>query len=257
MEAFVNAINTYGLFAVLVGVAVFLCYMFFKSRIEAREKREKQRLQIEAEDAAAKRERERDTAENERYNKLVDKVLEAINKGAIHTPKEQKEDRKLHELIQHNLDSLVTAGAIRAYYFVFHNGGRNVLGQSLLKMSITAESVARGDHIQIMARYQNIPRSMFTFGYKKLDEEGDYYILDVNNVESEDQASYNFLTEHGAKAALFRAAKSDDGLIIGFIGAEFDRTDIDFEEQKRNIARSASRIAGATIALNDELNLNN
>lgn len=256
MGNIISAINTYGFFTVLMGLVLWGIYTLIKSRIKSREKKEKQQLEIQEENARVQREMQRDAAENERYEKLVDKVLDAIHKGAVHTPKEQQADRRLHELIQHNLDSLVSAGAIRAYYFVFHNGGRNVLGQSLLKMSITAESVSRGDHVQIMARYQNIPRSMFTFGYKKLDEEGDYYILNVEDVAINDQASYNFLTEHGAKSALFRAAKSDDGLIIGFVGAEFDKIDLDFEEQKRNIARSTSRIAGATIALNDELNTN-
>lgn len=255
MEAFVNAINTYGFFAVLVGVAVFLGYMFVKSRIESREKREKQDLEIKKEDARAKREKERDAIENDRYDRLVKTLVDVIQRGPIHTVKEQEDDRNLHELIQHNLDSLVAAGAVRAYYFTFHNGGRNVLGHGLLKMSVFAESVSHGDHI--MGRYQSIPRSMFTFGYKKLDEIGDYYILNVNDVENEDQASYNFLTEHGAKAALFRAAKSDDGLIIGFVGVEFDTTDFNFEEQKTNVARSTSRIAGALLALHsDEYTIN-
>ena len=153
-------------------------------------------------------------------------------------------------MIQHHLDCLVEEGASRAYYFTFHNGGRNVLGHGLLKMSVSAESVSHGEHI--MARYQNIPRSMFTFGYKQLDEAGDYYILNVEDVINTDQASYNFLTEHGAKAGLFRAAKADDGLIIGFVGVEFDSLDFDFEKQKANIAKKTSRIAGAILAIHGD-----
>lgn len=265
MENIISAINTYGFFTVLMGFALWGIYALIRSKVRAREKREKQQLEIEAadalakrqkaeEDARIKRERQRDADENARYDKLVKTLVEVVQRGPVHTVKEQEDDRRLHELIQHNLDSIVSNGAVRAYYFTFHNGGRNVLGHGLLKMSVFAESVARGEHI--MGRYQSIPRSMFTFGYKKLDEEGDYYILNVDDVRETDQASYNFLTEHGAKAALFRAAKADDGLIIGFVGAEFDNVDFDFEMQKTNIARSTSRIAGFLLALNRDEGVN-
>lgn len=258
MENIISAINTYGFFTVLVSFAMWGVYAFVRSRINAREKKEKQKLEIEAadalakrqkaeEDARAKRERQRDADENARYDKLVKTLVEVVQRGPVHTVKEQEDDRRLHEFIQHNLDSLVEEGASRAYYFTFHNGGRNVLGHGLLKMSIFAESVGHGEHI--MGRYQSIPRSMFTFGYKKLDEVGDYYITNVEDVKDKDQASYNFLTERDTKAALFRAAKTDDGLIFGFVGVEYDQTDIDFEKQKANVARSTSRIAGAILTI--------
>lgn len=247
MDSVIGAINAYGFLTVLLAFVIWMLYSVVKSRIKARETKEKNELEIRQENARSEREKARDAQENERYDKLVKTVVEAIQRGPIHTVKEQEEDRRLHEVIQHNLDVLVADGATRAYYFTFHNGGRNVLGHGLLKMSIFAESVGHGEHI--MTRYQNIPRSMFTFGYKRLDEIGDYYITNVEDVKESDQASYNFLTERDSKAALFRAAKTDDGLIFGFVGVEYDRTDVDFERQKVNIARSTSRIAGAILAV--------
>ena len=250
MESIISAINTYGVFTVLIGFVLWGIYGIVKSRIKAKEKREKQQLDIQDEDARARREIERDNLENERYERLLKTIVEVIQRGPVHTVQEQEADRRVHEMIQHHLDCLVEEGASRAYYFTFHNGGRNVLGHGLLKMSVSAESVSHGEHI--MARYQNIPRSMFTFGYKQLDEAGDYYILNVEDVINTDQASYNFLTEHGAKAGLFRAAKTDDGLIIGFVGVEFDSLDFDFEKQKANIAKKTSRIAGAILAIHGD-----
>lgn len=250
MENIISAINTYGFFTVLMGFMLWGIYAIVKSRVKAREKKEKQQLEIEKENARAERELVRDAAEDERYDRLVKTLVEIIQRGPVHTVKEQEEDRRVHEMIQHHLDCLVAEGASRAYYFTFHNGGRNVLGHGFLKMSVSAESVARGEHI--ITKYQNIPRSMFTFGYRKLDEDGDYYILNVEDVENTDQASYNFLTEHGAKAAFFRAAKTDDGLIIGFVGMEFDNLDFDFEKQKVNIAKKTSRIAGAILAIHGD-----
>ena len=76
--------------------------------------------------------------------------------------------------------------------------------------------------------------------------------MNVEDIRNTDQASYNFLTEHGAKAGLFRAAKTDDGLIIGFVGVEFDSLDFDFEKQKANIAKKTSRIAGAILAIHGD-----
>lgn len=72
------------------------------------------------------------------------------------------------------MDCLVKEGADRAFYFTFHNGGKDAIGRGLLKMSMFSESVARGTHI--ISGFQNVPRSMLPVVYKKLDEIGDYYI---------------------------------------------------------------------------------
>lgn len=240
-----NAMGTYGVPLVLAAFMAFILYSIIKSRIESREKDEKEKRDIERENARATRENERDRIQNERFDGFLKTVVSILQNGVPHTADEQEKDRALHEHIQNNLDVLVEGGAVRAYYFSFHNGGRNVLGHSMLKMSVVAESISRGEHI--MNKYQNIPRSMFTLGYKELDEKGEYYVYDIAQIEKKDQASYNFLNEHHSSAALFRSVKTDDGLIIGFVGAEFDNIDVDWERQKAAVARSASRIAGMLI----------
>ena len=71
MESIISAINTYGVFTVLIGFVLWGVCGIVKSRIKAKEKREKQQLDIQDEDARARREIERDNLENERYERLL------------------------------------------------------------------------------------------------------------------------------------------------------------------------------------------
>ena len=120
MESIISAINTYGVFTVLIGFVLWGVCGIVKSRIKAKEKREKQQLDIQDEDARARREIERDNLENERYERLLKTIIEVVQRGPVHTVQEQEADRRVHEMIQHHLDCLVAEGASRAYYFTFH-----------------------------------------------------------------------------------------------------------------------------------------
>ena len=46
MESIISAINTYGVFTVLIGFVLWGVYGIVKSRIKVKEKREKQQLDI-------------------------------------------------------------------------------------------------------------------------------------------------------------------------------------------------------------------
>ena len=240
---FFQAIETYGLFTVLIGFIFFMVWTILKSRVEIREKKEEKELKIKEDNAREERENERLKIEAERYDKLVNKIVEVVQKGPVHTVEEQEEERKMHEIIQKQLDHAVRDGADRAYYFTFHNGGKDALGRGLLKMSMFSESVARGEHI--LSSFQNIPRSMFPSVYKNLDEKGEYYIKNIKDLGERDQVISSYLESHGAKAALFRVIKQDDGLMLGYLGFEFNDLDFDFEKQKKEITKRAATIAGA------------
>lgn len=240
---FFEAIQTYGILTVIIGFALFAVWEAIKSRIEINEKKEEKALKIKEEDAREKREIERSKIEAERYEKLVNIIVEVVQRGPVHTVEEQEKDREIHETVQHYLDCLVKEGADRAFYFTFHNGGKDAMGRGLLKMSMFSESVACGQHI--ISGFQNVPRSMLPVVYKRLDESGDYYIKNIEDIQDVDQIVYNFMKGHGAKAAMFRVIKRDDGLMLGYVGVEFNTLDYDFEKQKKNLCKKADRIAGA------------
>lgn len=248
-EGFFEAIQTYGVLTVIIGFVLFAVWEVIKSRIEINEKKEAKALKIKAEDAREKREIERSKLEAERYEKLVNIIVEVVQRGPVHTVEEQEKDREIHETVQHYLDCLVKEGADRAFYFTFHNGGKDAMGRGLLKMSMFSESVARGAHI--ISGFQNVPRSMLPVVYKKLDENGDYYIKNVEDIKDVDQIVYNFMKGHGAKSAMFRVIKRDDGLMLGYVGVEFNTADYDFEKQKKNLCKKADRIAGAMLYIKE------
>ena len=87
--------------------------------------------------------------------------------------------------------------------------------------------------------------------YNKVDENGDYYIKNVEDIQDVDQIVYNFMKGHGAKSAMFRVIKRDDGLMLGYVGVEFNTLDYDFEEQKKNLCKKADRIAGAMLYIKE------
>ena len=246
---FFEAIQTYGILTVIIGFALFAVWEAIKSRIEINEKKEEKALKIKEDDAREKREIERSKLEAERYEKLVNIIVEVVQRGPVHTVEEQEKDREIHETVQHYLDCLVKEGADRAFYFTFHNGGKDAMGRGLLKMSMFSESVARGTHI--ISGFQNVPRSMFPVVYKQLDESGDYYIKNVEDIQDVDQIVYNFMKGHGAKSAMFRVIKCDDGLMLGYVGVEFNTLDYDFEKQKKNLCKKADRIAGAMLYIKE------
>lgn len=246
---FFEAIQTYGVLTVIIGFVLFAVWEAIKSRIEINEKKEEKALKIKEEDAREKRETERARLYTERYEKLVNTVADIIQRGPVHTVEEQEEDRAIHETVQKYLDCLVREGADRAFYFTFHNGGKDAVGRGLLKMSMFSESVARGQHI--ISNFQNVPRSMLPTAYRWLDEKGDYYVRNVEDINEKDQIVYNFMNGHGAKSAMFRAIKREDGLMLGYIGVEFNTLDYDFEKQKKNLCKKADRIAGALLLVRE------
>lgn len=246
---FLEAIEAYGILAVLVGFALFTVWIIVKSRIETAEKKAEKQLKIQEDDAREKRENERSKIEAERYERLVNIIVEVVQRGPVHTVEEQEDDRHIHEAVQHHLDCLVQEGADRAYYFTFHNGGKDAMGRGLLKMSMFSESVAHGPHI--ISNFQSVPRSMLPVIYKKLDEDGDYYVKNIDDIKESDQIMYNFMFGHDAKAAMFRVIKRDDGLMLGYVGIEFNSANYDFEKQKKNLCKKADRIAGAMLYIKE------
>lgn len=249
---FAEAIQTYGTLTVLISFILFVIWSVVKSGIETNEKKTEKQLKIQEDNAREKREIERSKLEAERYEKLVNIIVEVVQRGPVHTVEEQEKDREIHETVQHYLDCLVKEGADRAFYFTFHNGGKDVMGRGLLKMSMFSESVARGAHI--ISSFQNVPRSMFPVVYKKLDEVGDYYIKNIEDIKDVDQIVYNFMKGHGAKSAMFRVIKRDNGLMLGYVGVEFNTLDYDFEKQKKNLCKKADRIAGAMFYIKEHRN---
>lgn len=167
---------------------------------------------------------------------------------------EQEKHRHVQELIQEQLDALVHGGASRAYFFTFHNGGRDILGNGLMKMSMMVESI--GSNKPIMPRYQAMPRALFPVVYNKLDEKGAYFVEKRDDIAASDPMTYQFLLEHHAQAVLFRAIRREDGLLVGFVGAEYNDEIGDLHEAKVDLDRKLNRIVGILLGTDSKFSTN-
>ena len=245
-----GAISQYGPAVVIIGVIIYVIIMIVNARIESKKKAQEaaERLQREQLEAEEKRRAEemRDKRETEMEAHFVEVVKELIQ-GPKHTVEEQRENRRINQFVVRQLDCLVKEGADRAYVFSFHNGGTDVLGRGFLKMSMTEEDVGT-NIVPIMAKYQNMPRMLFPHLYEQLDEHDCYNVDDVETIKEDDPFTYQFLIEHCAKSAMFRAIKREDGLMVGFVGMEYIyNTCQDAKAAGRNIDKKANRIMGALL----------
>ena len=257
MGEIMGLIAQYGLVPVIVGAIVYIAVLITMKRSERkkaqdereaklREREEADKAELEKQKIEQKKEEARLKAETERDNQLIETFKELIQ-GPKHTVEEQKENKRINQFIVRQLDCLIKEGADRAYMFSFHNGGTDVLGRGFLKMSMTEEDVDP-NIVPIMARYQNMPRMLFPKLYEQLDEYDFYNVDDAESIKDKDPFTYQFMIEHGAKAAMFRAIKREDGLMVGFVGMEYIHKSCENpKEASKNIDKKVNRIMGALL----------
>lgn len=241
----IKFVSEYGILPVLIGV---LLYILLRMSIKASKRKDKAEEEA-AKEAEKKNEAEREAARRqqdiERDEKLFKMVKELIQPP--HTVEEQNKDLKRNTFINQQLECLVNEGADRAYMFMFHNGGVDVLGRGFLKMSMSLEVIGE-NMTPIMSKYLNMPRMLFPVLYNELNKQDFYNVDDIEEIKKKDPFTYQFLKEHGAHTAMFRAIKRADGLVIGFIGMEYISKDCeDFKKAGKNIDKKVNRIMGALL----------
>lgn len=250
MTEILGYIAQYGLGPVIAAAVIYIFIRIEKHWEKKKLAKEEAENRKAEEEALAKKEKEQREAEVAREQRLIAMVKDLVQ-GPQHTAEEQKQNRKINEFIVKQLGCMVDDGpADRAYMFSFHNGGTDMLGRGFLKMSMTEEDV-NDDIVPIMAKYQNMPRMLFPVLYEQLDENDYYNIDDVETIKKTDPCTYQFLIEHGAKSALFRSIKKEDGLMLGFVGVEYIKHQCeDGKKASRNIDQKVNRIIGALLNQN-------
>lgn len=224
-----TAIAEYGIVPAIICVVLYIIMTVLLKRMDAKAK----------------------IRENEREAKMLDFIKDIAGKNNCvheHTPEEEEKNWKLDSFIIEQLEGMIKSGADRAFMMTFHNGVRDVLGRGFAKMSITQECINYNQR-QIMQDYQNMPRILFPTLYKEINDDGNYYISNLDDIKETDVTTYNFLFDHGVKAAIFRAIKRQDGLLIGFLAAEFvEYTPEVFENAIALIEKNCYKITGALLS---------
>ena len=107
---------------------------------------------------------------DERYDKIIEQIIETIKQPHILTTEENNRMTKIDEEIDIFLEkTLVACNASRVSLIKYHNGGNDMLGNSILKMSMSNEKCAAGV-IHILGSFQNQLRSFSTLLVKELNE---------------------------------------------------------------------------------------
>lgn len=171
----------------------------------------------------------------ERYDSLLAKMIEYLQRPHLLTAEENDRMTKIDEEIDLLLEKTLTAcDASRVSLIKYHNGGNDMLGNSILKMSMVNEKCAAGiTHVQ--HSFQNQLRSFSTFLIKELNDNGTCFIGNIEDIKDFDSSLYQYLKQIGVKAKFVRAINDiKNGSVIGYISIDFIRTDnIDMKQVNR------------------------
>ena len=137
---------------------------------------------------------------------------------------------KIDEEIDLFLDKALNASnASRVDLVKYHNGGNDMLGNSILKMSMSNEKCAAGV-IHLINSFQNQLRSSFTYWVKELNEKGYCFIKDIEDIKEKDNSIYQYMKQTGVKAKYGVAITNNStGVVIGYLCMDFlNKDDVDF-----------------------------
>lgn len=237
-EAIATLIANVGVLPVVVALLVYIIIESFRRNKKLDERLdEQQKIADEREDKIRE-----ETAD------FYEKVLKGISSSQVHTKEEEEENRNINNFVDSQLSCLIDENAAnRAYVFLYHNGGKDIMGRSFQKMSITNE-IVDGNTVPIMSNYQNVPRSMFPTLYKTLSSQEKLLIEDVEKIKSSDPVLYQMLQTHNVHAAFMQAIKRADTMMLGFVVVEYVSSDCeDVAKVEENLEKKTLRISGALV----------
>ena len=244
MAETINLIIQYGIYPVMMAVLiiVFLC-LSKKNAEKNNEENAQNNLQIMQ---LAVKEGMKDFGDS--FESELREIVEQVKKPVIHTVQDEECNHAINEYIDQQLACIIReTKADRALFFSYHNGGTDILGRGFQKMSITNEQ-DNSWISPVMGDFQNIPRTMFSILFKNLAKRNFYCIMDLNDIKEEDGASYQLFKSHNAKQIMCQALKTEAGLMVGFIVAEFITIDCDdLNKVKEILNRKSLRITGAVL----------
>lgn len=247
MSDIVQMIATYGILPVLAGVVIFLVIYLIKNTHSTNKK------QQEINEAQQKANAEQEKRLMTWFEHIAESLAQVNhNTSVIHSKEEEEENRRVDEVIYQQLQKLLDkTRANRVSCFLYHNGGRNVLGRSFQKMSMSHELVDSCT-APLMGQYQQMPRMMFPILNQKMAEQGYYYIEDMSKIQEVDTITYQSFIARGVKAAFVQAIKATSGTVLGFMTVEFTAGPVESsKELKHCLINKAAKISGILEVTNE------
>ena len=245
MSDIVSMIATYGILPVLAAAIIFVIVYLIKSQHKFNAKQQE----------LNKHQQEANTAQENKLMEMFSTLLEINRNTAISHSKEEEEDnRQVDEFVNAQLQKLVDENsANRACCFLYHNGGRSVVGRSFQKMSITHEKVDLNT-VPTMSSLQQVPRMMFPILNQQIAEQGYYYIEDINDIKELDAVTYQAYYARGVKAVFIQGIKATNGSILGFISAEYISNSVpEMRHLRHCLINISAKVSGALEIRSDTL----
>ena len=238
----VELIVQYGTGPAVIAILILVIFLFMKQN-----KRLNERL-----DEQDKKQDEREEKQREETTKLYERIIKGISAPQVHTPEEEEDNRNVNNFVDSQLSCLLAEEkANRAYVFMYHNGGRDMMGRSFQKMSIMNEMVD-ANTVPIMGSYQNVPRSMFPTLFKTLVAQDMFSVQRTEDIKETDPVLYQMLASHNVHTAFFHGIKRVDGVILGFVVIEYvSNTCEDMDKAEKNLEKKTLRISGAYAGKDD------
>lgn len=162
--------------------------------------------------------------QNEEYQKQQSEMINQIINGVTNHVPSAEDNSKLIKITE-EVDSVLAeilkeTGADRVNLVQYHNGGRGINKQAFLKMSITNEQVKFGVKT-FMSDFKDQFRSVLAYFVKELNDNGECYISDVEDLKNIDNSMYDYMKEKGIESKFGIAIRNHEDTVIAFVSVEF------------------------------------
>lgn len=169
------------------------------------------------------------TEQNRRFvefqEKQSEKLINAVISGVVNHVPTTEESHKLtnisnavDKILQ---DVLLETNASRACLVQYHNGGKGINQQAFLKMSMTNEKTQLGVK-SIMSECKDQFRSALGYFVNDINNTGHCCIFDRDEIKNVDIGIYELMLVHNVEAKCGYGIHNEEGLVIAYIGIEFE-----------------------------------
>lgn len=162
--------------------------------------------------------------QNEEYQKHQNEMITQIINGVTNHVPSAEDNSKLTKITEEVdlvlAEILKETGADRVNLVQYHNGGRGINKQSFLKMSMTNEQVKFGVKT-FMSDFKDQFRSVLAYFVKELNDSGECYISDVEDLKNIDNSMYDYMKEKGIESKFGIAIRNHEDTVIAFVSVEF------------------------------------
>lgn len=176
------------------------------------------------------------------YNEMIEEIIQGVTRKHL-TPEESKNIVRFEKKINDILNSILNkTNASRVCIVKYHNGNKDMLGKSFLKMSMTNEVVNIGV-APMMSDFKDVFRSLLAFWCNELEKSDTYIIKNAEEMKEKDITMYQYLATRKIDSKYGVALKDGKGNVIGFMCLEYlNENDFDIDNIEKVIQEELPKI---------------